>query len=127
NHLDVAPHAVPLLGRRAAEILPHPYDLAMRGGNQVENGARQGRLAAAGFGDHTERLAGLQIEAHSVHGFQRARWRPRQLALRLDVEMNLDVAYGQDGLLRHGPPRATISSAPPGDYRLAARSCRRQT
>ena len=50
------------------ERLPHPHDATGGGSQQLQRGAHEGRLAAAGFTHHAERLAGVQLQTHCAHG-----------------------------------------------------------
>ena len=50
------------------ERLPHPHDATGGGAQQLQRGAHEGRLAAAGFAHHPERLAGAQLQTHRAHG-----------------------------------------------------------
>ena len=61
---------------------------------QVQDGAADGRLAAAGLADQTQRLAGLDGKAHVVDGLERLR--PEHA--HVDVKILFEIAYFDDRL-----------------------------
>ena len=69
-------------------------DFAAGGLVQVQDGAADGRLAAAGLADQTQRLAGLDGKAHVVDGLERLR--PEHA--HVDVKILFEIAYFDDRL-----------------------------
>src|SRR5262249_56012922 len=78
---------------RAAE----PDHLARGDRDQLQDGAAEGRLAAAGFADHAQGLTRSHAEADAVHGPEQCEL-PHQPAASLAGEMHLEVAHLQERL-----------------------------
>ena len=87
-------HAAPLLAQpfrvESREVLAEPDDAARARLDQTEHGAAECRLAAAGFADDAERLAGMQLEAYAIDRLERHKAPPQQAADR-DREMHREV------------------------------------
>ena len=68
DDLHVPAEPAQLLAAVGEEVLALVADLAAGGGDQAEDRAADGRLAAAGFADEAERLARRDVEADAVDG-----------------------------------------------------------
>ncbi|SAJ34076.1 Uncharacterised protein [Enterobacter cloacae] len=66
DHLHVAAQLPALVLAGALDLLPGDFQRAGGGFLDQGQGARQGRLAAAGLADHGEGLAGFQFERYAV-------------------------------------------------------------
>jgi len=76
HDLEIAAQRTARAPVEPCEIATEPGDRAGRRRHQAEDRARQGRLAAARFADHAERLARRHREAHPVERAQLERLVP---------------------------------------------------
>ncbi len=131
NHLDVFSDSQPGLARGPGHFLAHPDDAAGAGGDQVEHGARQGRLAATGLAHHAQCFSRMNVERDTIDGLQSAGRRPGPGAARFDLEVHFQIAHRQNrlGRLTHGSlPWPRVRTRPESIYgRPGARpDCSRQ-
>ena len=66
DHLDAPPHGHQIAAARPRDVDAVDPNLALGRLEQADDGAPEGRLAAAGFADQAERPAGLDPQGHAV-------------------------------------------------------------
>ena len=67
HDLHLAPQGAQVVAAEAQHVLPVKDDLARGRLDQAQDAAAGGGLAAAGFADHSQRLAAIDRERHAVH------------------------------------------------------------
>ena len=126
DDLHVAAERVQLLAAECDDVPALEPDLARGRLDQPQDAAAGGRLAAAGFADQAQRLAGGDVEAHAVDGVHAVELAREQAAADREVLDQILDAQQRLGHCAHRLRRARRRPCGPARSRAAAARLRRQ-